>query len=199
MLTNLISKNIRDRKGTLVCILIIGFLLIGAGSAKATSVYSNYTDNGHTYSTLYGPEITEPFTTYSNSSGFWDLTQIRLDAHYFLNPAQAIISIYEDDDGSAGSLISKWDITLTNSEGDYLFAVSGVSLLADTNYWFGVKPTNSTYVAWGETNDETGHVFEIQGEEVVNSTPEPTSIILLGSLATGLFGVAAIRRKSSKQ
>ena len=197
MLTNLISKNIRDRKGGLVCVLIIGFLLTGAGSAKATLVYSNYTDNRHTYSTLYGPEITEPFIAYSNSSGFWNLTQIKLDAHYFplTNPAQAIISIYEDNDGSPGSLISKWNITLTNSEGDYLFTVSDVSLSADTNYWFGVKPTNSTCVAWSETNDKTGHVFEIQGEEVVNPAPEPTSMILLGSLAAGLFGVAGIRKR----
>ncbi|MCK5306518.1 MAG: PEP-CTERM sorting domain-containing protein [Candidatus Omnitrophica bacterium] len=72
--------------------------------------------------------------------------------------------------------------------------------------WNDAAVTSSNFVYWDDIYYEYGHPYEGErvnlafilnddGEEI----PEPATLILLGSLATGLFGTAGMKRRFAKK
>ena len=187
--------------------LSCALLFLFTAPAQASLVFSNYSDittapddDYSAWNSTSTPNpIVEPFTT--NSGGPWSLSGIRLNAYGggFLGggSSPANIGIFQDNGGSVGTLVSDWGVVInTAMDEDFSFLVSGVTLGANTAYWFGVTATGSNAVGWRQTEsygtpDVSGHVFEIQGDPV----PVPGAVWLLGS---GIIGLAGFKRKFSK-
>jgi hypothetical protein len=176
------------------CSFVVLVVLI-SNTASANIIYTNYQSAQSSYNGIgYGHETIEPFTTKDLWCN-WLLDDVKLSAYTQNDPGNgtnATISIYNDDNGSAGLAIASWDVGIDTSLGEsFLIDASGVSLAPDRDYWFGVESTDwNNFIYWQATYG-SNHVFEITGEPV----PEPASIMLLGSLATGLLGVASLKRK----
>jgi len=82
----------------------------------------------------------------------------------------------------------------------------GWSTTNPANNWGDPAVTTSDFANWVPQSYPTGHFYQGQdvnmafellsaGEEV----PEPATMMLLGSLATGLFGFAGLRKRFSKR
>ncbi|MCK4518648.1 MAG: PEP-CTERM sorting domain-containing protein [Candidatus Omnitrophica bacterium] len=129
--------------------------------------------------------------------------------------------IYYGEQELAGQSAFKYNITLDNPfpqvEGTtYWLAIRAVmesdathtwgwKTTAPENNWNDAAVTSSNFTYWDDVHYEYGHPYEGErtnlafilnddGEEI----PEPATLILLGSLATGLFGAAGIKKKFTK-
>ncbi len=169
----------------------IGLILAVTGTAGGITVaFSSYGDATSEPDDVYDawnntsppPEILEPFTT--NAALEWDLSEIKLNAYgggiMGGGSSPATVTLYEDIAGAAGSSIGFWNINIDSSMGeDFSFAVSGVTLSGDAEYWFGLEATGNNAVGWRRTQScgtagETGHVFELSGDASV--IPEPVTL-----------------------
>ena len=184
----------------------VGLVLAVTGTAGATTVaFSSYGDATPEPNEVYTawnktspvPEILEPVTT--NDALEWALSEIKLNAYgggiLGGGSSPATVSLYQD---SAGTVeIASWDININTAMGeDFSFAVSGVTLSGNTNYWFGLEATGSNAVGWRRTQSwgtagETGYVFEISGDATV--IPEPLT------MAGMLLGVGCLARYVRKR
>ena len=72
------------------------------------------------------------------------------------------------------------------------------SLEGDSNIYLSYL-NKSEPIVWAQWNGEEGIDVDALDIEDSQPIPEPASMILLGSLATGLFGVFGIRRKFSRR
>jgi len=75
-------------------------------------------------------------------------------------------------------------------ENEILFSLAGSSDIY-LSYLDGSEP-----IVWAQWNGEEGIDVDALDIEDSQPIPEPTSMILLGSLVTGLFGVFGIRKRS---
>ena len=186
----------------LTAVAALGLLLAVSATAGAITVaFSSYGDATPEPDDVYdawnntspNTEIIEPFTT--NSAQEWDLSGIKLNAYgggiMGGGSSPATVTLYEDIAAAAGPSIGFWNIDIDSSMGeDFSFAVSGVTLSGDTDYWFGLEATGSNAVGWRQTQSlgtpgATGHVFELSGDATV--VPEPVTmaglVLGIGSLA----------------
>ena len=86
----------------------------------------------------------------------------------------------------------------TTDQRQLTFTFTALALTDSTSIWLSRSGTVTGGV-WAE-NPETAEVIDCTGDLIgaeVSVVPEPGTMMLLGSLATGLFGIAGIRRKRS--
>ena len=185
----------------------VGVFLAGGALANAEMVYSSYyditQDPDPTYDawnyTSPDPEMVEPFTSAPNALGEWDLTQVALCAYAggIMGgvPSPVTVTIYFAEPVGPDTIVdgAQWVVSIGGYPGDdFTFPVSGVSLDAGVNYWFGVAPNEPFAGGWLRVypiapTGVTGHVFRLAGTEV----PEPGTVALLVLGGIGLL----IRRR----
>jgi len=171
----------------LALVLVCSFSLVTAVPAIAQDnvAFSNYDEATGDYDvwTTDSPsaEVIEEFTT--NPDGQWEITGIKLSAYgrgIFGGAGTALITISIYDNAAGTSVVEYWDTAFESIEypGGFSLDVSdaGVTLDADTIYWFGLK-TRDGSIGWertlvfegplGEYSAAGGsHVFELTGTPV---------------------------------
>jgi len=167
-------------------------MLTAQMAVRADTIYSNYGDLSDDYdvwnNTSPSTEIVEPFTTEANVLGQWDVEQIVINGYgggiMGGGSSPATVRLYLDEAGSPGSLVSggEWEVNIDSSMGDdFSFSVSGSTLDASADYWFGLEATGNNAVGWRRTGSYgtpglAGHVFALNGVAV----PEPATLALMG-------------------
>jgi len=166
-------------------VLMLSFSLMAAVPAMAEGdiVFSNYNkatlepDDDYDFwnSTSPSPEVIEGFIT--NPGGQWEIMGIKLNAYAGIfmggGTCPATVRIYTDAAGTSTVSGAEWPIVIQGCSmgDDFSFAVSGVTLDADTTYWFGLEAGGdaSTGIGWRKTTDGS-HVFELTGNPGANTT-----------------------------
>lgn len=112
---------------------------------------------------------------YDLTGSFW----LREDMAY---PESGYIQSYikKNDSVLFSSFLNRGDIVSYN--------LTNISFSFNDYLYFGVSSAGPDYSDWGH----------LQGRISTSHIPEPGTMILLGSLASGLFGFAGLRRKFTK-
>lgn len=185
----------------LVLVLSFGLVTVPVMAAPDV-VFSNYAAASGDYDVWVDnsipPEMIEEFTTENNSLGQWEITGIRLSAYgrgIMGGAGTALITISIYDNAAGTSVVEYWDTAFESIEypGGFSLDVSdaGVTLDADTTYWFGLR-TRDGSIGWERTTlvgvDPTSHVFELTGNyiEAPNATVTAETEVLADVIAISI-------------
>ncbi|MGD0693363.1 MAG: PEP-CTERM sorting domain-containing protein [Terriglobia bacterium] len=206
--------NRSQRTLLLAAILTLGVTLLPS-TAKATTIFSDF-GSGNPYSCCGGYTIGLGFTQGNSfiSGATYDLTQIDVALGYIQgnNPT---LSLYADNGSDLpGALIESWSLSGLPRYGtccaiETVAPVGTVVLTGGAQYWLLASGGTSDWSAWYFNNTgalgqryingngynnyvttDTMAAFDVLGKA---ATPEPGTIILLGSGLTGLIGFARRR------
>lgn len=187
---------------------------LGSGGTvyQETSAYSV---NGVSTPPIYTAMAFTPSANY-------DLSQIDLALGNISGTNSAIVTILTDSSDAPGTVLDTWDLTglpafgttsttlQTLTPGSSTTPSAVIALNAGVQYWIEVAPgTSSTYDAWnfnstgatgptwqsttGPTTTETNGAFDVLGNSVTATAPEPSTWLLLGIGLLGLLALAARR------
>ena len=204
------------KKSSLLLLLSAGLRLgVFAATANASSVlYDNLsatTTDADSVSDL-GP-LANSFSTGSSPASLAQVTLLLTGAH---DSGTVTVQLLADSATNPGAVLDTIgtvsDTSLSSSLADYELTLSTpFALAADTRYWIELSSTDGSSAAWGWSYDISG--TGVAGEDASNeygvfpndesgdapyqmridATPEPSSLVLLGTGIMGLAGV--IRRK----
>ena len=188
-------------------ILMIGLMLVSSAQSNTytfSPIPSDLNDLDHYYyytwginwSLPNGSTITGAKLTY-NDIYDWQVETDQLYTHLLNGATSGVVSIWDNQGGGdnfsgQGLLLGTWNDPISGSSYSidlfYDIPSSHFSWLSDGNFGFGIDPDCHYY--------NSGITFTIETTRDTGKTPEPSTILLLGSGLIGLGGYA--KRKFRK-
>ncbi len=166
-----------------------------------------------------------PFTV--SGSGMFNVTQIDLGIVYDLSPHTFTASIWTDNSDNPGTELGAWNLTTNEQSGSCCLlttqsGITGVTVTGGVKYWLVAAPVTSNdggKVEWelnsqGQNSEQLGALngeawihdgtgqataFDVLGTAAVSPTPEPGSLLLLGTSIAGMLGWIGLRRRRAHQ
>jgi hypothetical protein len=130
-----------------------------AGSALADTIFTDF-GPGNTYNTGLGRIISNvgeavltPASQFT-SGGNYSVTQIDVALGYIGGTNSITVSLFTDNNGSAGSLLQSWNVAAPGSFGAgagqiaTISGISGIDLVSGTSYWLEMSVGSNSESAW---------------------------------------------------
>jgi hypothetical protein len=155
-------------------------------------------------------------------AGAWTVTQVDLPIKYYTGPADAFVAIFSDNGGVPGSLAWSASVAGIPAEDNACCSVTTVALpynalvlssFVSSTYWFVVGPGNvantdawqisgvagreasstNDFGSWTAVDVSQEAAFDVQGTNLLGSTPEPAAFALV---AVGFGALLIVRRRT---